>query len=489
MMEYSRPGGIDPERTTELDDPGTEEIRVEIEQTRTEMSGTIDAIQQRLAPDVLTEQAKDVARDAAEQAKTAAQDVLQDAVREVKDAALQVTEHAVHEVKQAAREVTVDAKDAAWDATVGRAEDAVSTAGETARGVGSMVIDTIKANPIPAALAGASLYWLYTKRSSTPSSSYARSPYPTQQAYPVRPTSGTTAYDYDVTRTSADRDPRRTTPGSQSQGGQGTLGAITDTVGGAASQVGEVAGDMTSNAGRMVSDAASTAGQFASTAGETALDTGSDLVGLIRANPIPAALVGLGLGWLYMNRSSGGPDYRAHSRDHYRYPPEYRYGGTSGASAYGSGSYGSQTYGPGSYGSSGSEGGVGDMARQAGSQVSDLASSVTGQAGDLASGVTEQVSDLAGAAMDRTMRAPGQIQRMIEDNPLMTAALAASVGAAVGLALPPTQSEDQLVGQSRDKVMGKAQQATNDAIDKVQTIAEEVQHTAGREAQAQGLTV
>jgi len=334
-----------------------------------------------------------------------------------------------------------------------------------------MVIDTIKANPIPAALAGASLYWLYTKRSSTPRTSYGRTQYPPQQAYPVRPTYGTT-YDYDVTRTGADRDLRRPTPGSQSmggqgQGGQGTVGAITDTVSGAASQVGDVASDVASSAGQMVSSAASTAGQYASSAGETAMGTGSDVIELIRRNPIPAALVGVGLGWLYMNRSSGGPDYRAHSRDHYRYPAEYRYGST-----------GSSAYGPQAYGSAGSQSGVGDMARQAGSQV-----------GDMASGVTEQVGDLAGAVMDRTTRAPGQIQRMIEENPLMTAALAATLGAATGLMLPPTQTEDQFVGASRDRVMGKAQQAASDAVDKVQSVAQEVQHTANREAQAQGLTV
>ena len=96
--------------------------------------------------------------------RSAAQDVLQDAVREVKDAAKEVTAHAVHEVKDAAQDVTTGAKDAAWDATVGRAEEAVSSAGETAKGVSSIVIDTIKQNPIPAALAGLSLFWLYKHR-------------------------------------------------------------------------------------------------------------------------------------------------------------------------------------------------------------------------------------------------------------------------------------------------------------------------------------
>jgi ElaB/YqjD/DUF883 family membrane-anchored ribosome-binding protein len=207
----------------------------------------------------------------------------------------------------------------------------------------------------------------------------------------------------------------------------------------------------------MASDAVNTASQYASSAGETALDTGTDIVQLIRQNPIPAALVGLGLGWLYMNRSSSGPDHRAHSRDQYRYPPDDRYGRPDSFS---------------------SQGGVGDLARQTGSQVRDLASEVT-----------EQVGDLAEAAMDRTARAPGQIQRMVNDNPLMTAALAASLGAAAGLMLPPTQTEDQLVGATRDRMMGRAQRAASQAVDKVQSVAQEVQHTAGREAQARGLTV
>src|SRR5215212_3344299 len=191
-------GGLGWATDSDDSDRDPEEIRVGIAQTRTEMSGTIDAIQQRLAPEVLTEQAKSVARDATEQAKTAAQDLLQDAVQEVKEAAKEVTAHAVHEVRDAARDVTTGAKDAAWDATIGRAEDAVSTAGETARGVGSIVIETIKQHPIPAALAGLSLFWLYKHRSGgetsyggsygtgsfQPSGAYRQRTAP--QAYPIR---------------------------------------------------------------------------------------------------------------------------------------------------------------------------------------------------------------------------------------------------------------------------------------------------------------
>src|SRR3954466_6236173 len=121
MTQYDSAAGTSGTgRATGSDDTDRDpqEIRVEIAQTRTEMSGTIDAIQQRLAPEVLTEQAKDIARDATEQAKSAAQAVLQDAIGEVKEAAKEVTAHAVHEVRDAAHDATVDAKDAAWDATI-----------------------------------------------------------------------------------------------------------------------------------------------------------------------------------------------------------------------------------------------------------------------------------------------------------------------------------------------------------------------------------
>src|SRR5690349_17637248 len=63
---------------TAEDQADPETLRVEIEQTRAEMSGTIDAIQERLQPSTLIEQAKETAREAA---STAVEDA-KEAVRE-----------------------------------------------------------------------------------------------------------------------------------------------------------------------------------------------------------------------------------------------------------------------------------------------------------------------------------------------------------------------------------------------------------------------
>jgi predicted Holliday junction resolvase-like endonuclease len=72
-------------------------IRQEIEQTRAEMSSTIDAIQQKLSPEVVAEQAKEAAREA------------------------------VHNTVE-------HAKEAVREATIGKAEEVVRNVADTAQG-------------------------------------------------------------------------------------------------------------------------------------------------------------------------------------------------------------------------------------------------------------------------------------------------------------------------------------------------------------------
>ena len=61
--------------------------------------------------------------------------------------------------------LTDEAKQKVRDATVGRVEEAVESAGNTARGVTDMVMETIRRNPIPAAIAGVGLALLWANRS------------------------------------------------------------------------------------------------------------------------------------------------------------------------------------------------------------------------------------------------------------------------------------------------------------------------------------
>ncbi len=137
------------------------EIRADIEGTRHEMGGTLNELGERLEPGHLVQQVKDN----------------------------------VH------------------DATIGRVE-------ETAKGVSEMVMETIKRNPIPAALAGAGLAMLWANRGKgEPSTSY-RSGY----GYQSRPAS---AYDGgEDGLTSKARDAASTVGDAAASVGQNVSGAV-----------------------------------------------------------------------------------------------------------------------------------------------------------------------------------------------------------------------------------------------------------------------
>ena len=115
--------------TTEGESP--EEIRENIVQTRAQMSGTIDAIQEKLDPDRLKAQVTDAVHEQV--------DVVKERVRE---------------------------------ATIGRAERMASDFGDSARDAGSGFLGTIKDNPIPAAMVALGVAWLWTKRRNGSSDRY-----------------------------------------------------------------------------------------------------------------------------------------------------------------------------------------------------------------------------------------------------------------------------------------------------------------------------
>lgn len=72
------------------------------------------------------------------------------------------------------------------------------------------------------------------------------------------------------------------------------------------------------------------------------------------------------------------------------------------------------------------------------------------------------------------------LQRMLHDNPLLVAAGAVLMGAAVGGALPQTEKENELMGEARDQVVHRAQDAARQAADSVREVASGVQHVAAQ---------
>jgi ElaB/YqjD/DUF883 family membrane-anchored ribosome-binding protein len=197
---------------TETDDEVEERID-DIEQTRSEMTRTADELGRRLNPATIVESAKETAR----------------------------------------------------EATVGKVEamattagDMVSDVGTQARDTGTGIVDTIRRNPVPAAIAAVGLGLLWMNRAPAPQRDYRYV--------------------------------------SQTNGGPD----IGDKLDDARRQVGRTASGAVDTAGRKVSDAADTVGRkaddFADTARMTAEDFGGTANRLIEENPLAASAIALAVG-------------------------------------------------------------------------------------------------------------------------------------------------------------------------------------------------
>jgi len=235
-------GGGDDTAGLATDNP--EALEAGIEQTRSELSSTIDAIQQRLNPDNLKEEAKDQASELAEHAK------------------------------QAAREAILEARDAVRDATIGKVENMARRVSDTTDDARYGIMETIKQNPIPAALAGIGLAWLMMNRQSAPQRPQRRSFLDDGDYEQYR---GNRYYREGRERSGYGYDAYSSRPGydQRPQESPGLIDRAQGTVSQAADQVGEVA----SRAGSAISQAAGQAGETASSLVDQAQEATGTLVG------------------------------------------------------------------------------------------------------------------------------------------------------------------------------------------------------------------
>ena len=243
---------------------------------------------------------------------------------------------------------------------------------------------------------------------------------------------------------------------------------------------------------------------------ESVTDAGTSVLDTIKANPIPAAMIGLGLGWLIFG-SSRGPRGDAAERTMHRYR-------INAGSQYGSGAgYG---YADGrDEGNDLGEGGsrrvlrqgqraVGNAVHAAGDGVSNLGHRVSEGASHLVEGAQgvahdatstvshlaqdagHRVAEVAGGARDAAvhfagdarvrgqrvvrgagrqfMRAERGIESTLRENPLALGAVAIAIGAAIGLSLPHTRVEDEWMGDTKERLLHQAEDMAGQAIHKAE---------------------
>jgi hypothetical protein len=229
--------------------------------------------------------------------------------------------------------------------------------------------------------------------------------------------------------------------------------------------------------------------------------------------PMPAAVIGLGLGWLLVESSRSEARGR-HTRDRgvrgsY---DRYDYAGRSGRYA-GSYGYAGTTrvdtdfdagfdHEPGE-----SEGRLSSAAHTAKEAVSGAAHSakeaVAGAAAsvrDAATGARERAGEVAGRARYRAAELRGQagaktrqarlgFWQQMEQNPLAVGTATLALGILAGLTLPSTRKEDELLGETRDRLLEDVRERGQELLDKGRQVAQATVDTVKQVAEEEGLTV
>lgn len=238
---------------------------------------------------------------------------------------------------------------------------------------------------------------------------------------------------------------------------------------------------------------------------ETVTDAGTTVLDTIKANPVPAALVAVGLGWLIMSGRSGtsrrlspgarriryeGSGYQGYQEPEYGYADREEHHGrprrmvrqgkqmvegalhSAGESVTG---FGHRVHEGADHLAEQASG----VAREVGSRVTDIAhDAVNGvehlagdarqAAGHLADDVRLRSRQVVRGAGRQVRRAEQTFESTLRENPLAVGAVALAVGAAIALALPSTEVEDQWMGEAKDRLLRRAEGLAEGAIHQVE---------------------
>lgn len=183
-----------------------------------------------------------------------------------------------------------------------------------------------------------------------------------------------------------------------------------------------------------------------SNVGEQARRTGSRLVDVIRENPLPVIAVGAGVTWLLTQRSKSDVSGNRMARFSY----------------------------------TGAERRQGDGWQQ-GSGIKGRADELASDVGELKTRAQERAGELGGQARRQTQRVKTNLEHAANENPLIVAIGATIMGLALGLLLPGTERENEMMGPARDQLMDRAEKTAERVKDAAAEAGREVKEAVRTE--------
>lgn len=202
---------------------------------------------------------------------------------------------------------------------------------------------------------------------------------------------------------------------------------------------------------RVVSEVTEPALEVAGLAGNAIKEVGTQVADKLWKNPIPVALIGLGVGMLVVRNFSNGGGGSSSSRTTLpNRRSNYALGDAGGVEAVGQTRQSLQNTGAGTL-----------------NQVKETAT-------DLASRAKDSATDLAYRAKDSASSVGTRFGELCRENPLAVGAVAVAAGTAVGLMLPSTQFESEYIGETGEKLVESVEDVARGALDKVQDAAKQM---------------
>jgi hypothetical protein len=199
---------------------------------------------------------------------------------------------------------------------------------------------------------------------------------------------------------------------------------------------------------------------------------------ILRQNPVPAALVGVGLVWMMLGSRgrNGGPD-----RDD-TFDPDWPEVGA------GHEQFGSPAGAQAAEGLAEAGGRAWEAAKEAGGRMSRMADSARDRAASMGAEISERARRTGVQARHYRGRARESFFHVLQRQPLVLGALGLAAGAALGAALPATRREDELMGETSDDLKRRAWAAGREGYAKAEAAASAAYTAAGQEAKEQGLS-